>query len=307
MVFAVWNERGFKVDLFKKFFKKSSKPTNSNSTIAEPIETALESKGVSVPVNHKLAMSKLGIDIQTVLLNADRIENKEIADLYATLISEKYGVKTKVSITPDKSSYLVFVYRIDLDVIDEFYDSITNRWIFSLATLQKLQGFNVEEAVKSAEVGTIINANLTREFQTNDDFTLLFDNPYYYFYEYFSQTLLRYEKQTEQTLVVGRFVNIAACIQYHNKLYIYETRGIIGDREIYQCDLNGSNLVALQCLSNEKIFRAGHFVSMDSVKEMHITGDSLEIVVMRNDGSSIFDYKIIITENAGAITLKQGF
>jgi hypothetical protein len=88
---------------------------------------------------------------------------------------------------------------------------------------------------------------------------------------------------------------------------VAETRGIIGDKDIYQCDLNGANLISLHCLSNEKIFRAGHSVSMDSVKEMHIVDDSLEITVMRNDGSNIYDYKITIRETESGIEIKHGY
>lgn len=299
------------MSLFNRIFKKSSKQTAVESTIQAPkneiVETASPPISLPLPKNHSIAMCQLGVDFQVVLSNVDAIESKEVADLYASLFSEKYGVKTKVSGALDDSSYNLYVYRIDLDTIGEFYEPATDRWIFPLSSLSEAQNFKIEVAIESAEIGSTINASLTHELQINEAFTFLFETTYYQFYKYRSYTLLRHEKQTEKTTIVGRFSNIAACIQFHNKLYIAETNGIIGDRELYQCSLNGTNLVNLHCLSNEKVFRAGHFMSMDSVKEMQIIGDALEITVMRNDGSSIYDYKIIITEKEGAISLEYGY
>lgn len=296
------------MSFFENLFNKKKPKQYAQASDNKPLKNDTpEAKAQSIPKGHSLSMGQLGIDIQ-VVLHSEAIDNKELIELYASLISEKYGVKTKVSTTVDRPLYYVAVYRIDLDLIENLFNPTTNRWVFRLDDLMNSQAFDIDEAINSTESCTVIAANLSHELQENDDkFKLLAENQYYRFYKYFGNTLLRHEKQTEQTLVVGRFVNIAACVPYHGKLYIAENSGLTGDKEIYHCELSGTNLVALHCLSNEKVFRAGHLVSMDSVKEMHLLEDFLEIVVTRNDGASIYDYKIIITEKDGTISMKQGF
>ena len=295
------------MSLFTKLLGRKQKYTPAQQEQAKTAEVVPQPKVYQAAQDYSITMSRLAIDTQTVLLNADKIENKSLAELFASLVSRKYGVATKVAESFVESSYLVYIYRIDLSLIAHLYDPLTKRWTFSLSALSVLEDFNFSNAIDATEVGSFVHADLTHELQSNEDFTLLFENDYYQFYKYYSQKLIRYEKKTWKSLVIGRFVNIAGCIQYHNKLYVAETRGIIGDKDIYQCDLNGANLISLQCLNNEKIFRAGHSVSMDSVKEMHIVDDSLEITVMRNDGSNIYDYKITIRETESGIEIKHGY
>lgn len=86
--------------------------------------------GANVSNHDKILFHKLGIDIQVVLLS-EIIDNKEIAEVYSSLISVKYGVKTKVTLDFDKTSYRIWVYRIDLNQIDELYNKEANGWYFS--------------------------------------------------------------------------------------------------------------------------------------------------------------------------------
>ena len=286
------------MNIIKKIFgaKKelpNSKPKDNDNHI-DTIESLLSN-------NPSIIFNQIGIDFQIVLLSQN-INNKELADVYASLISEKYGVRTKVGSYFDKTSYQIWLYRINLDKISEFYVEQLDAWIFSYENLIKMKSFDYEKSIESTSIGQVINTYLSYKLNSETSkFTLLFENSYYKYYQYYSGTLLRHDKETERTFIVGKFINIVDCAQYHNKLYIAEHSGIIGDREIYQCDLNGSNLIKLQCLNNEKIFKAGHFVSIDSPQKLNINNDSLEIIVKGDNGNIKYDYKIIITESNGEI------
>lgn len=312
--------------LFKGLFQKKQQASEPQPPVIEANKSTAEAhfEQVSLPPNHHISMGQVGIDLQVVLVS-DPIDNQEIASLYAFLLGEKYSVKTKVSKRPSlslgekhsdkvdvsklpqKPQYEIWLYRIDLSLISNRYDPSTKRWNFYYNDLNAMQGVNTDEIIRSTAVGHSPDIYLNVELKRNPcSYKILHEDPYYQYYKYKGGTLLRYDKQTARVTIVGRFVQITDCIHYHGKLYISEERGFTGDREIYQCLLNGDNMMPLHCLSNEKICRAGHAVSEDTVKEMRVVGDVLEITVMRN-GSNKYDYKLIITDASGDITIEKRF
>jgi hypothetical protein len=239
------------------------------------------------------------------------ITNKEIAEKYSSLITDKYGVATLVSnnmFNRNETSYLIWIYGIDLDIIENLYDEKERSWRFSYSHLTQMDNFDFDAAINSTQVGYCVDADLSKKIQADTkSFILLFENAYYQYYRYYGDTLLRHNKGDKSTLLVGRFVNLVGCALYHNKLYIAANSHIPGDREIYQCEMDGTNPIALRCLNNKKIARIDHCVSVDSVQEMSINNDSLEILVQCNDDAGKYDYKLIITELEGDVTIKKAF
>ena len=264
----------------------------------------------NIPSQHSVLFGQVGVDFQVVLMSKP-IKNKEIAEKYAELITEKHGVRTKVSdnmFNRNETSYLIWIYRIDLDIINNIYDEKEDAWRFFYEDLKKLPCFDFDRAIKSTQTGWCVDAYLSTKIQEdNQKFTLLFENSYYQYYKYFGNTLLRHDKESGYTLVVGRFANIVDCALYHNKLYVAANGNTKGNREIYKCELDGTNPIELQCLNNEKTTKIDHCVSVDSVKKMSINNDSLEILVQSNDDIGKYDYKLLITESEGEVAIKKVF
>ena len=97
----------------------------------DPIVTKFGDLIDSVPCDHSITIHQVLIDIQTVHVS-DTLENKELAELYAILIAEKYEIKTKIS---EALGLSVWVYEIDSSKWRDFGYRQLERLTFKLADL----------------------------------------------------------------------------------------------------------------------------------------------------------------------------
>ena len=97
----------------------------------DPIITKFGDLIDSVPCDHSITIHQVLIDIQTVHIS-DTLENKELAELYAILIAEKYEIQTKIS---DALGLSVWVYKIDSSKWRDFGYHQLEHLTFKLADL----------------------------------------------------------------------------------------------------------------------------------------------------------------------------
>ncbi len=271
----------------------------SSAVTSPACDTPMPSEDFSV------SFGQLGLDIQVVFLS-DPIERKDLADKMATLLSNKYSITAKVrECGPNTPGYCIWLYRVPLDLVDGNYDSETNRYIFKLSELEdSTPAVDMDELLENAEIGDLIPIAFHVEYARDPQrYTLLFEDAYYQYYKYYSGRLLRIDKASNSTVFLGAYVSVDFCVSLRGKLFFNESRGITGDCEVYVCNLDGTNAIALHCLSNEKVFIAGHLQSMDKVIGITVDGDYVIVEVCRRDCTGTYNYKLFITYLDGKIVI----
>jgi hypothetical protein len=98
----------------------------------DPVVTKFGDLIDSVPCDHSITLHQLHIDIQTVHVSDD-LKNKELAELYAILIAEKYEIQTRISDALGLSS--VYVYKINSSKWRDFGYHQLDHLTFKLADL----------------------------------------------------------------------------------------------------------------------------------------------------------------------------
>lgn len=286
---------------FFSFFKKKSQPVDISSS-----ESSLANKSSDIPHTVEdiitVNFSRLRMDVQTVLIS-DIIKSKSVADDVAAALSYKYSVTTEVTLYKDNEGYIIWLYRIPLNLIEENYDPSKQYYCFNLSELHDgTIVVNADEIIKGADVGSVLGIAFEVELaRTPDRFHLLFEDAYYMFYTYYSGHFIRVDKNTNCAVYLGKYVHIECCATLRGKLFFYESRGMIGDREIYSCNLDGTNVTPLHCLSNKKTFIAGHPQSEDEVINMQVIDDHINVTVCRQADSGTFNYSLNITYINGQV------
>ena len=95
-----------------------------------------ETKDVSkIYADKTVCLYELGTDLQTVLLS-DPINDKALAEFVADFIVKEYGVTTKVEEAIMAPGYQIWVYRIDLDLIDKYYNEDRKGYLFLVSDMK---------------------------------------------------------------------------------------------------------------------------------------------------------------------------